>query len=66
MERLSLSQLSVLKEMLTYLSLNSKEKGDYIILPKYVMFSSDYISIKEMAKIINDYYWDKVIENEKK
>lgn len=68
MKNLSIAQLHVLEELLSYISLHSKERGDYIILPKYVMYKYEYDAIKDLAKIVNKFYWDKVIEleNEKK
>lgn len=66
MEKLSLSQLHVLEMLLSYISIHSKDKGEFYVMPKYVMYKQDYETINVLAKLVNSYYWYRVMEFEKK
>lgn len=66
MEKLSLSQMQVLDELLFNITHMSRSKGDLVFLRSYIMSEQEYDTIKELSKLFNILYWNKIKEYETK
>lgn len=66
MEKLSLSQMQVLNELLFNITHMSRSKEDLVFLRSYIMSEQEYDTIKELSKLFNILYWNKIKEYETK